>query len=232
MAEGLLDEFLVVDLSRGVAGAYCCLLFAHLGAEVVRVETPAIEGGRTEVLPYISPHIFPDINAGKKSVTLDLSEPEGGDVLLRLAGHADVLVIDSSLPGGLDYRALSRQNPRLLLTHITSSDGDDLFAQYFTGLNAFAAATLPLVKMSILGRGQEINVDAAECVAAAAFAVDALGEWPSSTDSPTPPPPFRLTGLTALSPLPQTGEHNDEVYCGLLGLSGEELARLKEAGVV
>ena len=230
MTEGLFDELLVVELSAGVAGAYCSLLFRHLGAEVVRVETPAIDGGRTEVLPYMS-----HLSAGKKSITLDASTPESGDVLLGLAEHADILVADMPLPPGLDYAALSRQNPRLILTLITppEPDGDGLFAQYLTGLNAFAATMLPLVNMSILGRGQEVRIDGAECLAAATFAVDAPGEWPSSEGGTTfPLPPFRLTGLTPLSPLSTPGEHNDEVYCGLLGLSGEELARFKEAGVI
>ena len=168
-------------------------------------------------------------------MTLDLSKPEGGGLLTRLAEHADILVTDAPLPVDLDYAALSQQNPRLILTLITppEPDGDSLFTQYFAGLNAFAATMLPLVNMSILGRGQEVRIDGAECLAAAAFAVDAPGEWPSSEgDTPFPLPPFRLTGLTPLSPLSRPGEHNDEVYCGLLGLSGEELARLKEAGVV
>jgi crotonobetainyl-CoA:carnitine CoA-transferase CaiB-like acyl-CoA transferase len=214
LTDGLLDEALVIDLSTRVAGAYCCQLFAHLGAEVVKA------GGPSGVA---------ELDAGKKSVTLDRSKPEGREILLRLAEHADVVVTEG-LPD-LDYATLSHQNPRLVLTLITPPTDSDLFGQYLTGLNAFAATLLPLVNMSILGRGQEVRVDGEECLASAAFAVDAPGEWPTQAGSEAGPP-FRVEGLTALSAAPRLGEHNDEVYCGLLGLSGEELARQKEAGVV
>ncbi len=225
MSEGLLDELLMVDLSLGVAGAYCCLLFAHLGAEVIAARPP-IPSGRTKVLPYIS-----DLSAGKKSVTLDTSKLESVDLLLHLAEHSDVLATDAPLPPDLDYATLSRQNPRLVLTVVTPPDTSDLFAHYLTGLNAFAATMLPLVNMSILGRGQEVRVDGAECIGATAFAVDSPAAWPHPTGEPLLPP-FQVHGLTELSPAPRPGEHNDEVYCGLLGLSDGELARFKEAGVV
>ena len=157
MTEAILDELLVIDMSNGVAGAYCCLLFRYLGAEVVRVD----RRGRTEVLPYmgLQPAVsFLHLSAGKKSITLDASQPEGVALLLRLAEHGDVLVSDASLPAGLDYPALSRQNPRLVLTRVTvpPSDNDGLFAEYFAGLNAFAATLLPLLNMAILGRGQQV----------------------------------------------------------------------------
>jgi crotonobetainyl-CoA:carnitine CoA-transferase CaiB-like acyl-CoA transferase len=234
MREAILDELLVIDTSNGAAGGYCCLLFRYLGAEVVRVD----RRGRTKVLPYMGLQpaaSFLHLSAGKKSVTLDASQPEGAALLLRLAERADVLISDASLPAGLDYPALSRQNPRLVLTRVTvpPSDNDDLFAEYFAGLNAFTATLLPLVNMAILGRGQQVEVDGEECLAAAAFVVDGQGQWPHlDRDEAFPPPPFKVTGLAPLSPAPRPGEHNDEVYCGLLGLSGEELARLKEASVV
>jgi crotonobetainyl-CoA:carnitine CoA-transferase CaiB-like acyl-CoA transferase len=239
MTEALLAELLVIDASRGVGGGYCCLLFAQLGAEVVKITAPCnaqgtgiAGGGRTEVLPYIESDAY--VDAGKKSITLDPSRPEGAALLQHLAERADVLVSDGVLPAALDYATLSAQNPRLILTRVAPpSNGDGLFADYFAGLNAFAATLLPLVNMAILGRGQEVEVDAAECLATAAFLVDGEGQWPQpeASDAP-PPPPFKVTGLAPLSPAPSLCEHNDEVYCGLLGLSGEEMARLKEASVI
>jgi crotonobetainyl-CoA:carnitine CoA-transferase CaiB-like acyl-CoA transferase len=226
MTEALLDELLVIDASRGVGGGYCCLLFRQLGAEVVRIDGPGEhDRDRMESLAHI--------DAGKKSITLDPPRPEGAALLQRLAECADVLVSDGVLPPALDYATLSAQNPRLILTSVTPSNGDGLFAGYFAGLNAFAATLLPLVNMAILGRGQEVKVDSAECLAAAALLVDGEGQWrqPKTGDAP-PPAPFKVTGLAQLSPAPSRGEHNDEVYCGLLGLSGEEMARLKEASVI
>lgn len=226
MTEGLLSELLVIDLSRGVAGAYCCLLFRHLGAEVVRADSP-----------NQSPAGEPSLNAGKKSITLDASRPEGAVLLRRLTEHADVLVTDD-LPSNLDYAALSRQNPRLVLTRITNSPSNDdgHFSAYFAGLNAFAATMLPLVNMAILGRGQQVEIDGAECLAAAAFVVEGgraeIG-WPEP-DGDEALPPFTVVGQArgpALT-VSNLGDHNDEVYCGLLGLSGEEPARLKKASVI
>ena len=225
----MLEELLVVDVSNGVAGAYCCLLFRYLGAEVVRIDRS------------FRPHSDDDglaayLNAGKKSITLDASRPEGAELLLHLAERADVLVTDQALSPNLDYATLSRQNPRLILTRIVEpSNGEGLFSAYFTGLNSFAATLLPLVNMAILGRGQEVEVDDAECVAAAAFAVDGEGRWPQVEDDKAfPPPPFWVAGQTEGLP-PATarpGEHNDEIYGGVLGLSGEEMARLKEKAII
>jgi len=226
MTEALLSELLVIDLSRGVAGAYCCLLFRHLGAEVVRADSPNQSSAGE---PYL--------NAGKKSITLDASRPEGAVLLRRLAEHADVLVTDD-LPSNLEYAALSRQNPRLVLTRITNSPSNDdgRFSAYFTGLNAFVATMLPLVKMAILGRGQQVEVDGAECLAAAAFVADggrAEVQRPEGEgDEALLPAPFKIIGLAPLTPAPLPGEHNDEVYCGLLGLSGEELSHLTEASII
>ena len=157
----------------GSPARYCCLLFRYLGAEVVRVDQP---DGRAPTTTLVAGYL----DAGKKSITLDASQPEGAGLLLRLAERADVLVTDHVLPAGLDYATLSRQNPRLVLTRVAEppSNGDGRFWEYFTGLNAFAATLLPLVNMAILGRGQQVEVDGAECVAAAAFVVDGPGQWP------------------------------------------------------
>jgi len=227
MTEAILDELLVIDMSNEVAGAYCCLLFGRLGAEVVRVDPPDRARSDDDALAAY-------LNTGKKSITLDAAQPEGAALLLRLAERADVLVSDASLPEGLDYATLSRQNPRLVLTRVTvpPSNNDGLFPEYFTGLNAFTATLLPLVNMAILGRGQQVEVEGAECLAAAAFVVDGQVQWPEIEGGEAVPPPFRVSGMAAISPAPRPGEHNDEVYCGLLGLSGEELARLKKASVI
>ena len=231
MTETLLDDLLVIDISRGVAGAYCCLLFRHLGADVVRAEAPGRSRSDDD-----APSLH--LDAGAKSITLDAAQPEGAALLRRLADRADVLIADGVLPPGLDYATLSAQNPRLVLTRVTpsSSNGDNLFAEYFAGLNAFAATLLPLVNMAILGRGQQVEVGGAECVAAAAFLADDGRQeiqWPGPEGHETlPPAPFKMVGLAPLSPTPLPGEHNDEVYCGLLGLNGEEMAQLKDKSII
>jgi crotonobetainyl-CoA:carnitine CoA-transferase CaiB-like acyl-CoA transferase len=228
MAEGLLGDLLVVEVSTGVAGGYCCSLLSSLGAEVVRVRHP--DNGRTEVPPGRTG--LPYIREGTRSVTLDVSKPEGVELLRRLAGHADVLMADGDLP--LPYEVLSRQNPRLVLVRVAEASNGDDFGRCLTGLNAFAATLLSLVNMSIFGRGQEVEVDGEECLASAAFVVERGREiaWPK-TGGDEASLPFKVFGqVEGIAPAPSPGEHNDEVYCGLMGLSGEELARLKEASVI
>jgi crotonobetainyl-CoA:carnitine CoA-transferase CaiB-like acyl-CoA transferase len=220
---GPLDELLVVDLCQAVAGGYCCLLLRYLGADIIKAEPPRSTKGAPRSL-----------DTGKKSITLDLSRPEGAALLRRLAEQADVLVTDAPLPANLDREALSRQNPRLIVTSLTGALAEEGSRAHLIGLNAFAATVLPLVNMAVLGRGQLIEVDAAECLAAAAMVVDetATARQPVAEASTTLTPPFRMDGLAPLSPPPEPGEHNHEVYCALLGLSGEELERLKREGIV
>jgi crotonobetainyl-CoA:carnitine CoA-transferase CaiB-like acyl-CoA transferase len=110
-------------------GVYCGKLFADMGADVVKIETPG--GDATRDLPPFwkdTPHperslFFLYTNTNKRSVTLDLQRPEGQDLFRALAQTADV-VIETLPPGRLDelgvgYAALSRQNPALVLTSIT-----------------------------------------------------------------------------------------------------------------
>ena len=112
-----LHGLLVVDLTRVLAGPYCTRLLADLGARVIKIERPVegddmrrnphqIEAGRDDQSTY-----FARVNAGKESVAVDLSRPEGREVVLALARHADVF-IENFAPGvagklGLDYSAVN-----------------------------------------------------------------------------------------------------------------------------
>jgi crotonobetainyl-CoA:carnitine CoA-transferase CaiB-like acyl-CoA transferase len=168
-------------------------------------------------------------------MTLDVARAEGAALLCRLVEKSDVLVVDDALPPDLDYAALSRQNPRLIMTCVTETLPSDE-AQRFIGLNAFAATLLPLITMSVLGRGQRIEVDGEECLAAAAMIVDDGEMHAAQVEKPlemAPPRlPFSVDGVAPLGPVPLPGEDNDEVYCELLGLTGEELARLRREAIV
>ena len=95
---------LVLDLTRVLAGPYCTRLLADLGARVIKIERPVegdemrrnphqIEAGRDDQSTY-----FARVNAGKESVAVDLCRPEGRDVVLGLARHADVF-IENFAPG-------------------------------------------------------------------------------------------------------------------------------------
>ncbi len=121
-----LDDLTVVDLSRALAGPYCTMMLADLGARVVKVE--AVEGGddtRGWGPPFLHGEsaYFMSINRNKQSVTLNLKHPRGRDLLLRLLGRADVLV-ENFRPGtmdrlGLAYSAVHGTAPRLVYCSIS-----------------------------------------------------------------------------------------------------------------
>ena len=128
-----LEHVRVLDLSRILAGPWAGQTFADLGAEVIKIERPG-RGDDTRAWgpPYAADPdgretgeaaYFLSANRGKKSVTVDLSKPEGQEVVRALAQTSDVLIENykvGSLAGyGLDYETLRQVNPRLVYCSIT-----------------------------------------------------------------------------------------------------------------
>lgn len=128
-----LEHVRVLDLSRILAGPWAGQTFADLGAEVIKIERPG-RGDDTRAWgpPYAAgpdgretaeAAYFLSANRGKKSVTVDLSKPEGQEVVRALAQTSDVLIENykvGSLAGyGLDYETLRQVNPRLVYCSIT-----------------------------------------------------------------------------------------------------------------
>ncbi|RZJ25084.1 MAG: CoA transferase [Haliea sp.] len=106
----------VVEFTHMVMGPTCGMVLADLGAEVIKVEPLA--GDNTRRLLGSGAGFFPMFNRNKKSIAIDLQQPEGREVALRLVGTADI-VSENFKPGtmkklGLDYAALSRLNQRLV----------------------------------------------------------------------------------------------------------------------
>ncbi|HVZ46161.1 MAG TPA: CaiB/BaiF CoA-transferase family protein [Ramlibacter sp.] len=106
----------VVEFTHMVMGPTCGLVLADLGAEVIKVEPVA--GDNTRRLLGSGAGFFPLFNRNKKSIALDLQQPEGREAALRLIAKADV-VSENFKPGtmkklGLDYETLAQLNPRLV----------------------------------------------------------------------------------------------------------------------
>ncbi|MEJ7688541.1 MAG: CaiB/BaiF CoA-transferase family protein [Variovorax sp.] len=106
----------VVEFTHMVMGPTCGMLLGDLGAEVVKVEP--IDGDSTRRLLGSGAGFFPTFNRNKKSIALDLKQPEGIEAALRLIGTADI-VSENFKPGtmkklGLDYDTLRRLHPRLV----------------------------------------------------------------------------------------------------------------------
>ncbi len=122
---GALDGLVVLDLSRILAGPYATQMLADLGAEVWKVESPWGDDTRRWGPPFQEGEsaYFLSANRGKKSLAVNLKDPEGQRIVRRLAERADVLVENFKAGDlaryGLDYASLEKLNPRLVYASIT-----------------------------------------------------------------------------------------------------------------
>jgi len=130
---GPLSHIRVLDLSRVLAGPWAGQTLADLGAEVIKVERPDVgddtrgwgppflhdpDGQPTSDAAY-----FLAANRGKKSVTIDFTQPEGQDLVRRLAADCDIVLENFKVGGlakyGLDYASLQAVNPKIIYCSIT-----------------------------------------------------------------------------------------------------------------
>ena len=145
---GPLDGLIVADLSRVLAGPYCTMLLADMGATVIKVESPAGDETRTWTPPErdgVSTYYL-SINRNKRSVVLDFNDAADVELARELLRRADVAV-ENFKPGGLrkfglDYESARAVNPRLVYLSISGFGtaegawlpGYDLVVQAVSGL--------------------------------------------------------------------------------------------------
>jgi len=127
---GALQGVRVLDFTHALAGPYCTLLLSDYGAEVYKLEARSGDMGRGWGPPFSGgiAHVFLGLNRGKRGISIDLKQPEGLDLCLRLIDKMDVLV-ENFRPGamdrlGLGYAAVHPRNPRLVYCSI-SGHGQD-----------------------------------------------------------------------------------------------------------
>ncbi|MBT9176309.1 MAG: Acetyl-CoA:oxalate CoA-transferase [Firmicutes bacterium] len=120
-----LEGLTVLDLSRVLAGPYCGMALADLGAQVVKIEVPGVGDDSRAFGPFVGQEsaYFMSLNRNKESVTLNLKSDEGRGVFLRLVEQADIL-LGNFRPGtmdklGLGYEILSKSNKRLIYAAIS-----------------------------------------------------------------------------------------------------------------
>jgi CoA:oxalate CoA-transferase len=148
----------VLDLSRVLAGPFCTMNLADLGAEVIKIEIPGTGDDSRGYAPRIPNSLdsgyYYSVNRGKQSVTVDLRIPEGADLLCELARHADVIVENFS-PGTMErfnagYERLRVINPRVILCSISgfgqtgpmaSAPAYDIVAQALGGTMSITGET-------------------------------------------------------------------------------------------
>ena len=143
-----LQDVRVLDVTQVMAGPFCAMLLCDMGADVIKIESPAGDSSRRMAGARGSDSAsFNAVNRGKRGIVVDLKASGGADVLRRLASHADVF-IENYRPGvlgrlGLDYDALRGVNPRLVYASISGygqtgpaahKGGFDLVAQGVSGL--------------------------------------------------------------------------------------------------
>ena len=119
-----LEGVRVLDFSIMLAGPYCARLLADVGAEVIKIEPPEGDEMRLRA-PVRDGHsaYFGQLNAGKRSLALDLKSPEAIKLVHRMVENTDILV-ENFRPGvmdrlGLGYEALRKINPRLIYCSIS-----------------------------------------------------------------------------------------------------------------
>ena len=148
-----LSDLRVVDCSRLIAGGVLATMLADLGADVIKVENPK-SGDPLRTWSKSLGELWWKVYArGKRSVTLNLTKPEGQALLRRLLKTADVL-IENYVPGtfekwGLGWDALSKENPRLVMVRVSGWGQDGPyrdrpgFGTMVEAMSGFAATTGP-----------------------------------------------------------------------------------------
>ncbi len=232
-----LDGIRVIDLSRILSGPFCSMFLADMGAEVIKIED-VVQGDpirrQGEMRNGFSLY-FASYNRNKKSLTLDLRQPEGMAVLRKLIATADV-VLDNFRPGvmqrmGLDRESLERIKPGIVCCHITGFGLDgpyrdrpafDFIAQAMSGFMSVNGAdgepparAAPPITDLVAGAYAAMGV----CAALVRRARTGLGEEVSTslTDSMVSTLSFLATNYFATGKLPvRTG--NDHALVAPYGL--------------
>lgn len=124
----------IIEVGHMLAGPYCGLMLADMGAEVIKIETPEGDIARAVSPHFVGPHnaYFASLNRNKKSVVLDLASEEGQESLARLAESAHALVTNLRPSAirklGLTYDALRHSNPKLVCVALTGYGLEGPFA--------------------------------------------------------------------------------------------------------
>ena len=187
-----LDGITVVDLTRVLAGPYCTMLLADLGARVIKIEQPGTgDDTRGWGPPFLQGEsaYFLSINRNKESVTLDFKRDEGRAVLLSLIARGDVLV-ENFRPGtldplGLGYETLAAVHPRVIYASVSgfgqtgprrTEAGYDAVAQAEGGLMSITGpADGPPYRLGVPIADITAGMFAAQAITAALFARERTG---------------------------------------------------------
>ncbi|SHH58990.1 formyl-CoA transferase [Anaerosphaera aminiphila DSM 21120] len=149
MSKGLLDGVRVLDLSRVLAGPYCTMMLADMGAEVIKIEIPETGDDSRANAPQVNGEsaYYINLNRNKKGMTLNLKTKEGKKIFKELVKISDI-VVENYRPGvmeklGLDYEVLKEINPKIVYGAVSGFGqygpysqraGYDIIGQAMSGL--------------------------------------------------------------------------------------------------
>ncbi|MDD3513946.1 MAG: CoA transferase, partial [Synergistaceae bacterium] len=147
--KGALEGLRVLDLTRVLAGPFCTMMFADMGAEVIKIEEAGKGDDTRQMGPFKNGEsaYFMNLNRNKKGITLNLKNPKGKAIFLDLVKKADI-VIENFRPGtmeklGLGYEELKKLNPAIIYAAISGfghtgrysqRPGYDIISQAMSGL--------------------------------------------------------------------------------------------------
>ncbi|RLI04075.1 CoA transferase [Candidatus Bathyarchaeota archaeon] len=133
---GALDGVKILDLSSALAGPYCTMMLADMGAEVIKVEPPEGDVSRSWGPPFIEGEssYFLSINRNKKSIVINLKSEKGKEIVLKLAEKCDVFV-ENFRPGvtkrlGVDYETVKKVNPKIIYCSISGFGQEGPYRDY------------------------------------------------------------------------------------------------------
>lgn len=132
----------VLELSSYVATPLCGMTLAQLGADVIRVEPPGGAADRTRLplAPTGTSYYWTGLNKGKRAIAVDLSSPEGQEVVATLAGETDVVIANAPYKGAVTAEALRERHPGLVHVRLSGTWGEkpavDYLVQATSGIQA------------------------------------------------------------------------------------------------
>ncbi|MER3398291.1 MAG: CoA transferase [Chloroflexota bacterium] len=182
----------VLELANFMAGPYCAMLLADLGADVIKIENPDGGDHSRATPPFLDGESagFIALNRNKRSLALNLKHPRGREVFLRLVDRADV-VVENFRPGttrdlGIDYETLSARNPGLIYCAVSGygqtgpyshRPGLDLIIQGMSGLMSITGEPgRPPVKVGVPVADLTAALFAANAIQAALIARSRTGQ--------------------------------------------------------